>query len=644
MDVSFNTDYGIYTHTADPSFNLIYTLPTPLFRFAGPVVMSSDGRYITTGILSANSAFVSNNYGKDWTAAQEIIDPSGRTTWWYSMASSKDGKYIVGGTRGYIENINSRSIGGTYYSHDYGMTWANTDLSNNLQGYAITSSSSGEHFVLGTSSLGIYMSSNYGVTWTGRDASFTPFDPSNQTQNTVMSVTSSGNGKRIVTLLTTRTYTSLGNLRISDNYGVTWDASYITPPRGESKGTLITVKLSKNGKILYLGCSGDVNNEGGICMSTDRGLTWKNKTSGYPDMSGIMWKPMACSENGQYVYAGSTNNRGIYKSTDFGNTWTTINISNVIIQYISVTSSGQYATITTAGTGALGAYRYIANNYTYSYTPIYIYMRSATPFEFTFYSKIYPGTYDLKNANLQTLSTVTVSGNFDALNPANTPPVNSITFTNVDASLFEYGPTTLTIYQRDTYQDDSPVDIQISDPMVVNATCFLEGTKILVIHKRKVTYVPIEKLKPGMLVKTLYSGFIPIKYIGFSTMYNPGLATRVKDQLFKCPKSAYPELIEDLVLTGSHSILVETITDEQRKHILDTLGDIYITEDMYRLPAFNDVRAVPYEHQGEFRIWNLALESDDYYTNYGIYANGLLVETTSCRYLKEMSGMTLVEK
>ena len=34
---------------------------------------------------------------------------------------------------------------------------------------------------------------------------------------------------------------------------------------------------------------------------------------------------------------------------------------------------------------------------------------------------------------------------------------------------------------------------------------------------------------------------------------------------------------------------------------------------------------------------------ENYYGNYGIWANGLLVETCSKRYLKELSGMALIE-
>jgi hypothetical protein len=36
------------------------------------------------------------------------------------------------------------------------------------------------------------------------------------------------------------------------------------------------------------------------------------------------------------------------------------------------------------------------------------------------------------------------------------------------------------------------------------------------------------------------------------------------------------------------------------------------------------------------------LENENYYWNYGIYANGLLVETTSKRMMKELSGMELL--
>ena len=55
------------------------------------------------------------------------------------------------------------------------------------------------------------------------------------------------------------------------------------------------------------------------------------------------------------------------------------------------------------------------------------------------------------------------------------------------------------------------------------------------------------------------------------------------------------------------------------------------------------MRTAVYEKEGVHLIYHIALEHADYYMNYGVYANGLLVETTSKRYLKELSDMILIE-
>lgn len=55
-----------------------------------------------------------------------------------------------------------------------------------------------------------------------------------------------------------------------------------------------------------------------------------------------------------------------------------------------------------------------------------------------------------------------------------------------------------------------------------------------------------------------------------------------------------------------------------------------------------DETAHPYEKTGRFDIWHIALEHEDPYMNYGVYANGLLVETTSIRFLYELSNMVVL--
>jgi len=170
-------------------------------------------------------------------------------------------------------------------------------------------------------------------------------------------------------------------------------------------------------------------------------------------------------------------------------------------------------------------------------------------------------------------------------------------------------------------------------------TCFNEGTKILTDKGE----VPIQDLREGDLVKTLSSGYKPIVMIGKKVINHLALEERTKDQLYKCTKDKYPELTEDLVITGCHCILVDDFkNDEEYNKTIEVNGKIYITEDRYRLPACVDDRSSVYEKKGTYTIYHFALEHEDYYMNYGIYANGLLVETCSKRYLKELSNMELI--
>ena len=66
-----------------------------------------------------------------------------------------------------------------------------------------------------------------------------------------------------------------------------------------------------------------------------------------------------------------------------------------------------------------------------------------------------------------------------------------------------------------------------------------------------------------------------------------------------------------------------------------------MTDGKYRLPACVDARTKVFPYTGLVTLYHLALENDNYYMNYDIYAQGLLVETCSRRYIKELSGMDL---
>jgi hypothetical protein len=184
------------------------------------------------------------------------------------------------------------------------------------------------------------------------------------------------------------------------------------------------------------------------------------------------------------------------------------------------------------------------------------------------------------------------------------------------------------------------ITAQLSDAPT-NMICFKEGCQILTIKG----YRPVEKLIKGDLIKTVDHGFLPIDMIGKKKMIHNVSNKRIKDQLYRCSSSEYPEVFGELVITGCHSILVEDFfSDVQREKTMEyNKGRIFITDNHYRLPAFLDNRASVYEHAGTYTIYHFALENEDYYMNYGVYANGLLVETCSKRYLKEIANMKMIE-
>jgi len=173
-----------------------------------------------------------------------------------------------------------------------------------------------------------------------------------------------------------------------------------------------------------------------------------------------------------------------------------------------------------------------------------------------------------------------------------------------------------------------------------SAPCFLEGTTILCQVDGIEKYVPVEQLKKGTLVKTSLDGYKPVVLLGKGMIQNPDNDERTENRLYKCSTSKYPELKDDLYITGCHSILEFPITEKQKEDTIKHLGKLFVTDKKYRLMACVDERAEPWNSKGEYTIWHFALEHSDERMNYGIYANGgLLVETCSIKFLKTKSNM-----
>lgn len=176
-----------------------------------------------------------------------------------------------------------------------------------------------------------------------------------------------------------------------------------------------------------------------------------------------------------------------------------------------------------------------------------------------------------------------------------------------------------------------------------NAPCFLEGSTILCKVDGAETYVPVEALRKGTLVKTSLNGFKAVALIGKAPKKNPGTDERIEDRLYRLSPANYPALKTDLFLTGCHSVLECPLTDAQKDAVTKHLGKLYVTDKKYRLTAFADERAEPWNSEGIYTVYHFALENEDERMNYGVYANGgLLVETCSLRTLRERGNMEAV--
>jgi hypothetical protein len=188
-------------------------------------------------------------------------------------------------------------------------------------------------------------------------------------------------------------------------------------------------------------------------------------------------------------------------------------------------------------------------------------------------------------------------------------------------------------------------DVILTSQFQTQYPCFLQGSKILRFNPEtyQEEYAPIETLRKDDLIPTAESGYKLIQAIGHRPIPHPKNDPNPSNRLYTFTNTNCPTIFEPLHITGEHCTLHRNISAEKRKLITEHMGDVYITEEFYRIPAHLDDRAEPYEGLDEpATIWHFALENEYDTYNYGVYANGLLVESSSIRSLLEKSGMNLI--
>jgi hypothetical protein len=148
-------------------------------------------------------------------------------------------------------------------------------------------------------------------------------------------------------------------------------------------------------------------------------------------------------------------------------------------------------------------------------------------------------------------------------------------------------------------------------------------------------YIPIQELKRGSIVKTYLHGYRRIDCIGKNRMLND--PTHKTGCMFKMEKTESNGLIEDLFVTGGHSIMVNELTEEQTKSQLEWGFDLQVDHKKL-LMVCNSDDFKPMENNDVYTYYNFILENDgDDSMRYGVWVNGLLMETSSKEWFKTVA-------
>jgi hypothetical protein len=164
--------------------------------------------------------------------------------------------------------------------------------------------------------------------------------------------------------------------------------------------------------------------------------------------------------------------------------------------------------------------------------------------------------------------------------------------------------------------------------------CFNEGTQILYLNKkRKDEYIDIEKLRKGNFIKTFRHGYRKIDLIGRNILINN--TSVYKKCMYKMVKNEENELLEDLIVTGNQSLLVDSIEEQElNEHVFSKPTPMI--DNKYLLLAAASKQFEQITTKKPFIYYHLVLDNeDDDDVMYGIWANGILTNTPSKQYFKQ---------
>ena len=337
--------------------------------------LSANGTTVTVGLPSSSplySIFMNPKPDVIWRQT------TAESAYWYSIASSSNGQKLAA-----VVYSGPASLRGIYTNVTYGVgSWTKTSASSFLQWTSIASSSDGTKLVAVADAGGIWTNANSGIgDWTRRPVGSPPVNPQ------WLYITSDSNGKNMAAVsrnggLWTNTTDGAGTwTQPIDGLppsGTTWWTSIASSSDGQKLAATVrgggiwtnanygagtwtkqagasstlnwyNIASSSDGTKL-VAVAGDAT--GGLWTNANSGAgSWTERIVGLPRPAD--WQGIASSSNGEILMAGVYQG-GIYRSTDYGATWTrlTNGIPNARWYSIATDSSGtKTAAVAEAGGG-----------------------------------------------------------------------------------------------------------------------------------------------------------------------------------------------------------------------------------------------------------------------------------------------------
>jgi len=241
------------------------------------------------------------------------------------------------------------------------------------------------------------------------------------------------------------------------------------------------------------------------------------------------------------------------------------------------------------------------------------------------------GTYDANNDALSNVVTLV-------------PPITAITATYDAITLYANtitlaGPQTIIFIHK-----ENPVTYDCTVDFTVDC-CFSEGTKILSLtnfkneiyekniekslaSQIKEEYILVQDLKIGDLVKTYLHGYRRISKVLKGNFKNNPKEKGVANCMYRMLKTKDNGIIEDLTLTRNHGVLVEKLSENEEKKV--DKNNLQVVDGLLSIITADSDKFEKVEDTNVYNYYHFCLDGDgDNDRRFGIYANGLLVETPS---------------